>query len=84
MTRAKHALSRVEGTRRRQGHEQLNSKHEVRNSKQIQMIKNQFSNKLHSDLVFRIFFICDLFDCKVVSDFDIRISNFVLLLSWHD
>jgi len=43
----------------------LNSKHEIRNSKQIQMTKIQNPKRLfdHSDL-------------EIVSDFDIRVSDF--------
>ena len=69
MTRAKSA-EKVE----RQG---KISKHEIRNSKQIQMIeKHKIQNILASDSAFLDFPILRLFVFEFVSDFDIRISDF--------
>jgi hypothetical protein len=67
MSRAKHALSNVEGTRSTT----VNSKLEIRNSKQLQMIRNEtiqagwprFRN----------------WDFWFVASFDIRISDLVRL-----
>jgi hypothetical protein len=54
-----------------------NSKHEIRNSKQIQMTKiSQFPNKRSSNPVFWNFRVWDLFCPRFVSNFDIRISDF--------
>jgi len=58
------------------GAKNKNSKHEIRNSKQIQMTKiSQIPNKLFSDSVFWIFPILDSPVSAFVSDFDIRISD---------
>ena len=73
MTRAKHALSNVEGTKR----QIPNSKSEIRNPKQIQMTKIP---KLQTNSIrirgFEFSTILDLFGRLFVSDFDIRISDF--------
>jgi len=63
---------------------QTNSKLEIRNSKQFQIIKiGKILNKLASDSVFWIFPIGGLFVSEFVSDFDIRISDFVARASWR-
>src|SRR5215813_8639547 len=43
--------------------------------------KHEIQNLLDLNLAFWIFRVLDLFDCGFVSDFDIRISNFVSLAS---
>jgi hypothetical protein len=56
-----------------------NSKLEIRDSKQFQMVKKEkVPNKPVSDFVIGI----QVFG--FVSDFDIRISDFLLLASWRD
>jgi CRISPR/Cas system-associated endonuclease/helicase Cas3 len=82
MTPAKHALSDVEGTQKvAQG---KNSKHEIRNSKQSQMTKiDKTQNKLFSVSVFWIFRFENFFS-GFVSDFDIRISDFICLAAWRE
>jgi hypothetical protein len=73
MTRAKHALSEGEGATRTK-----NSKHEIRNPKQIQMTKiGKTRNKLPSDSVFWNFFGFGFIWLRFVSDFVLRISDFV-------
>jgi hypothetical protein len=59
-----------------------NSKHEIRNPKQIRNDEKQLqcSKQVGPNSAFWIFRILDLFDCKFVSDFDIRISD---LASWN-
>jgi hypothetical protein len=53
------------------------SKHEIRNSKQIQMIeRHKIQNILDSDSVFWIFRVSDFFVFEFVSNFDIRILDF--------
>jgi hypothetical protein len=72
MTCAKQALSEGEGAIKK------NSKHEIRNPKQIQMTKiDKTPNKLPSDSVFWIFFGFGFIWLRFVSDFVLRISDFV-------
>jgi hypothetical protein len=81
MTRAKHALSPVKGMQRRQGQQQVNSKREIRNSQQIQMTKKQIFKQ--ASFGFGVSDFLHLkFDCKFVSDFDIRILEFFLAGFW--
>ena len=56
MTRAKHVLSLIEGTQSTPSMDITNSKLEIRNSKQIQMIKTQNSKRVPvSDFIFLVF-----------------------------
>jgi hypothetical protein len=58
------------------------TKFEIRNPKQIQMTKKQkIPNNPDSDSSFWIFPILDLFWPRFVSNFDIRISDFLSLAS---
>jgi hypothetical protein len=63
--------------RERERHQEQISKHEIRNSKQIQIIeRHKIQNILDSDSVFWIFRVSDFFVFEFVSDFDIRILDF--------
>jgi len=74
----------AQGDRNAKAQRTKNSKHEIRNPKQYQMTKiRKIQNRLPSDSVFWIFPIWDLSVPEFVSDFDIRISDFVLGASWR-